>query len=294
MLWVFLAILAGFLVALSDALNKKYFSQEGFVKMTVARTLGTFPFLFPFFLYYLFVKGSMLYFTPAFFVNTLILLFLEISATLFYMKGLEISPMSASLPFLSFTPVFIIFTGFLILGERVSLTGALGILLIVSGAYLIHLPRLSKGLLGPFKGIWEERGGLFLLITAFIYGITSVLGKRGILLSDPLFFAVFYFSLLSLATPLVLKGLYRVEIFSFVKRNLRGVLLVGGTQGLMCLCHMLALSLVETAYMIALKRTSILFAVLLGWYFFQERYIGLRLSAALLMFIGILMIAFWK
>lgn len=262
--------------------------------MTVARTLGTFPFLFPLFLYFLLKKGAYLYFTSDFLFNTLILLLLEITATLFYMKGIEVSPLSASLPFLSFTPVFIIFTGFLILGERVSLTGAMGILLIVFGAYLIHLPRINRGLLAPFKGIWEERGGLFLLITAFIYGITSVLGKRGLLLSDPLFFAAFYFSLLSLVTPLILKFLYRVEVFSYIRRNLRGVFLVGGTQALMCFCHMIALSLVETAYMIALKRTSILFAVFLGWYFFREKYIGLRLSAALLMFFGILIIAFWK
>ncbi len=294
MLWIFLALLAGFFVALSDALNKRYLAQEGFIKMTLARTLGAFPFLFPLFLYFLFVKGAKLYFTPAFLTNTSILLILELTATLFYMRGIEISPLSATLPFLSFTPVFIIFTGLFILGEKVSLTGALGIFLILCGAYLIHLPRINQGPLAPFKGIWEERGGLFLLITAFIYGITSVLGKRGLLLSDPLFFAAFYFSLLSLVTPLVLKVFYRVEILVFLRKNLKGVLLVGGTQALMCLCHMLALSLVETAYMIALKRTSILFAVILGWYFFRERYIGLRLASALLMFMGILIIAFLK
>ncbi|BAU23469.1 hypothetical protein THC_1090 [Caldimicrobium thiodismutans] len=294
MVWIILSILAGFFVALSDALNKKYISKEGFVKMTVSRTLGAFPFLFPLFLYFLLEKTSYLYFTPDFIVNTLILLFLEIIATLFYMKGIEISPLSASLPFLSFTPIFIIFTGFFILGERVSVPGALGIFLIVTGAYLIHLPRINQGILAPLKGIWEERGGLFLLVTAFIYGITSVLGKRGLLLSDPLFFASFYFSLLSFTTPLILKFIYKIEILSFLKKNFRGIILVGGTQALMCFCHMLALSLIETAYMIALKRTSIFFAVGLGWLFFKERHIGLRLGASILMFIGILIIAFWK
>lgn len=294
MLWMLFAILAGFFVALSDALNKKYLSQEGFLKMTVARTLGTFPFLFPVCLYFHIAKKAYLYYTLEFLSNTLILLFLEITATLFCMRGIEISPLSASLPFLSFTPIFIIFTGFFILGERVSLTGVVGILLIVLGAYFIHFPRISKGVLAPFKGIWEERGSFFLFITAIIYGITSVLGKKSLLLSDPLFFAAFYFSLLSLVTPLVLKVLYKVQIFSFVRKNLKEVFFVGGTQALMCFCHMLALSLVETAYMIALKRTSILFAVILGWFFFKEKYVSLRLSATLLMFLGILVIAFLK
>jgi uncharacterized membrane protein len=57
---------------------------------------------------------------------------------------------------------------------------------------------------------------------------------------------------------------------------------------------MLALSLVETAYMIALKRTSILFAVILGYLFFRERYVGFRLTGALLMLLGVVIITFGK
>ncbi len=210
------------------------------------------------------------------------------------MKGLALSPLSASLPFLSFTPVFIVVTGYLILGERITPLGFMGILLILSGAYLIYAPEVKRGLLYPFKKIWKEKGSFYLLITAFIYGITSVLGKKGILLSDPVFFASFYFSLLSLLTPLVLKIGFRIRIFDLPLRKTKAFLLVGGTQALMCLFHMLALSRIETAYMIALKRTSIIFSVLLGWLVFRERYIKFRFIAAILMFLGILIIAFKK
>ncbi len=290
-LWILFSLLAGFFVALSDALNKKYFSSEGYLPMTAVRTLGAFPFLFPLFLL---KKEGFIYFTLDFFLNTLILLFLEIIATLFYMKGLALSPLSASLPFLSFTPVFIVVTGYLILGERITPLGFMGILLILSGAYLIYAPEVKRGLLFPFKKIWKEKGSFYLLITAFIYGITSVLGKKGILLSDPVFFASFYFSLLSLLTPLVLKIGFRIRIFDLPLRKTKAFLLVGGTQALMCLFHMLALSRIETAYMIALKRTSIIFSVLLGWLVFRERYIKFRFIAAILMFLGILIIAFKK
>ncbi len=262
--------------------------------MTLARTLGSFPFLFPLFLYFIFFEKRVLYFTAPFVENVLILFALEIVATLFYMKGLEISPLSKSLPFLSFTPIFIVFTGYFLLGEKISLSGFLGILLIIFGAYTLNASKLKEGLFSPLKGIWEDRGSLCILVTAFIYGITSVLGKRGILLSDPLFFASFYFSSLSLVTPLVLKVLYRVELIKETLKNLKGMVLVGATQALMCISHMIALSLVETAYMIAFKRTSIIFAVLLGWLFFKEREIPLRLSAALIMFMGILVISLWK
>ncbi len=294
MLWVLFSLLAGFFVALSDALNKKHLGSEGYVKMAVARTLGALPFLLLLLLYFLLFQEKTLYFTPSFLINVLLLLLLEIVATLFYMKGLQISPLSASLPYLSFTPVFIIITGNLILGERISSVGILGIVLITLGGYMVHLSRLKEGLLGPLKGLWKERGSLFLLITALIYSITSVLGKKGILLSDPLFFAVFYFSLLSFMTPLILKILYPLDISTFIRKRKREILLVGGSQAAMCICHMLALSLVETAYMIALKRTSIIFAVLLGWYFFRERHFKLRLSAVTIMFLGILILTFGR
>lgn len=294
MSWILFSLLAGFFVALSDALNKKFLSQEGYVKMTLARTLGAFPFLFPVFLYLYFFEGKKLYFTFPFFENLFLLLFLEIIATLFYMKAVEISPLSRALPFLSFTPIFIIFTGYFILGERVSPMGFLGILLIISGGYIIYLPKMKSGILAPFRGLWEDKGSAFIIVTAFIYGITSVLGKRGLLLSDPLFFASFYFSLLSLTTPTVLKLIYGINLFEEVKKNLKGFFWVGFTQALMCFFHMLALSLVETAYMIALKRTSILFAVLFGWFLFKEKEIPLRFSAALVMFLGVLIIALWK
>lgn len=294
MTWIFFSILAGFFVALSDTLNKKYFGKEGYVKMTLARTIGAFPFLLPLFLYFLFIEKRTFYFTLPFIENILILLFLEIMATLFYMKAVEISPISKALPFLSFTPIFIVFTGNILLGEKISFLGFLGIIFIISGAYIINLPLLKKGMLGPMKGIWKERGSLFMLITAFIYGITSVLGKKGLLLSDPIFFASFYFSLLSLTTPLILKAIYKISLSKEILKNVRALLLVGLTQALMCYCHMIALSLIETAYMIALKRTSIIFAVILGWLFFKEKQIPLRFTAAIFMFIGILIIAFFR
>ncbi|MFN3505298.1 MAG: EamA family transporter [Caldimicrobium sp.] len=294
MSWIIFSILAGFFVALSDTINKKFFGSEGYVKMTLARTIGTFPFLLPLFLYFLFFEKKTFYFTLPFLENTLVLLLLEIMATLFYMKAVEISPLSKALPFLSFTPIFIVFTGNVFLGEKISFFGFIGIIIIVFGAYIMNLPLLKTGFLGPMKGIWKEKGCLFMLITAFIYGITSVLGKKGLILSDPIFFASFYFSLLSVISPLILKVIYKISLRKEIFKNFRGLLLVGLTQALMCYCHMVALSLIETAYMIALKRTSIIFAVILGWLFFKEKQIPLRFTAAIFMFLGILVIAFFR
>jgi drug/metabolite transporter (DMT)-like permease len=57
---------------------------------------------------------------------------------------------------------------------------------------------------------------------------------------------------------------------------------------------MIALSQIETAYMIALKRTSILFAVIFGYFIFKEKHILIRLFAVILMLAGIFIITFLR
>ncbi len=294
MIWCVFAILSGFFVALSDALNKKYLSSFGHPYMVVARTLGSFPFLFPIFLFLTYKYNGLSYFSLQFASTVSILLTLEITATILYMKGIKLSPLSLTLPFLSFTPVFIILTGYLILGEKISEKGALGIILVVMGSYCINLPALKDGFLSPVKAIKKEKGSLLLLQVAFIYSITSVLGKKGLLLTNPLWFASFYFSILGIVSTLSMKVLYRIKILPFIKTNLKYILIVGLTQALMCYFHMIALSQIQTAYMIALKRTSILFAVLLGYFMFKETYILVRLFAVLLMLFGIFVITFLR
>ncbi|PMP67478.1 MAG: EamA family transporter [Thermodesulfobacterium geofontis] len=294
MVWCIFAILSGFFVALSDALNKKYLSSLGHSYMVVARTLGSFPFLFPIFLLLTYQYKGLNFFSFHFIINISVLLILEIIATILYMKGIKLSPLSLTIPFLSFTPVFIILTGYLLLGEKISIEGFLGIVLVVIGSYCINLPSIKMGILAPIKSIKKERGSFLLLQVAFIYSITSVLGKKGIILSNPLWFASFYFSILGIASTFVIKILYRIKLWDFIKNHYNSILLVGLIQALMCYFHMIALSQIETAYMIALKRTSILFAVILGYFIFKETHILVRLFAVVLMLAGIFTITFLR
>lgn len=291
---IIFAILAGFLVALSDTLNKKFFSSVGHPYMMLARTIGTLPFLLPGFLYLSVInKVGFVYLSTDLLVVTSVLLFLELLATVLYMRGIQISPLSLTLPFLSFTPVFVILTGYLLLGERVTFVGASGIVLIVIGSYVLNLPSLKDGVLGPLKAIKYEKGSLLLLQVALIYSVTSVLGKMGLLMTDPLWFASFYFLLLGVSGGLVTKVFFKVKFMEFIKGSYRKILWVGLTQALMCYAHMIALYFMETAYMIALKRTSIIFAVIMGYFVFKESYFKIRFLAVILMFLGIVTIVFW-
>ncbi|RUM87762.1 MAG: EamA/RhaT family transporter [Thermodesulfatator sp.] len=295
-LWLILALGAAFFVALGDFLNKKYFSSEGMAAMALVRTLAPVPFLLAV-IFLGFEPESYLHFTltvlkkPAFFQTLLALLPLEISALLLYMEAIRVSPLSLTLPLLAFTPAFLIGTGFIFLGERLSASGVAGIFLVVLGSYLLHLPRLPEGPLAPLKSLLRERGSLLMLAVAGIYAVTSALGKRAILLSSPLWFASFYFVLLGLVVPFLLRIFRGTRILPLFRKKPLGFFLLGLSQALMVVCHMQAISLAPAAYMIAVKRTSILFGVFLGGAFLRERYFGVRLLAAAVMVGGVFLLA---
>lgn len=296
MFWFVAALGAAFFVALGDALNKKFFARDGMVLMAIARTLGPLPFLVLFLLVFFPVPELLIHFRKAFqnpeFLKTVgLLLPLETLALLLYMEAIRISPLSLTLPFLSFTPAFIILTGYLVLGEKLSWQGIGGIGLVVMGSYLLHLPTLTEGPLAPFRALLREKGSLLMVAVALIYAVTSVLGKKAILLSNPLWFAGTYFVILGLFVPAVLKIVFRPEIRLFIERNIKGVLALGLAQALMVICHMKAISLAPAAYMIAVKRVSILFGILFGGVFFQESHLRARFFAASIMLLGVLLIA---
>ena len=53
---------------------------------------------------------------------------------------------------------------------------------------------------------------------------------------------------------------------------------------------MVAMSIAKVAYVISVKRMSLLIGVFYGYLFFKEKNIRERLSGAMLMFVGFLMI----
>jgi uncharacterized membrane protein len=95
-----------------------------------------------------------------------------------YFRALQISPMSMCIPFLSFTPVFLIPTGFIILGEVPAPLKALGVALIVVGSLVMHRRLFAEGLLAPAKAVLRDKGSRYMLLVSLIFAITNPLDKR--------------------------------------------------------------------------------------------------------------------
>jgi len=74
------------------------------------------------------------------------------------------------------------------------------------------------------------------------------------------------------------------------EKQYKALILPGFFYSMMIASHMTAISLTKVAYMISLKRTSIIIGVIYGYLLFREKNIRERLAGAVIMFAGFVMI----
>ena len=172
-----------------------------------------------------------------------------------------------------------------------SFGGFAGIILIVAGSYVLNLSKIASGWVQPVKAAFQEPGSRYMILISFIYSLTSILGKLAILHSEPVFFGTIY-TILMTAVVALLWPFSKARSGSFLARPAAGFIL-GLAVVFTVICHMVAISRIEVAYMISMKRTSLLFSVLYGAFWFKEEKILERVAGALLMLAGIFLIGFF-
>jgi drug/metabolite transporter (DMT)-like permease len=287
--WFGLTLLSAFCLATADALTKRYLSDYRPGQMTLVRFGVTGLLLLP-----LLVLQPWPAPAPPFWGWVALLLPFEILAMWLYMKAIRDSPLSLTLPYLAFTPVFNVVTGYALLGETVTLPGFTGIALVVCGAWILNLDARHDGrgpaFLTPFRAIVRERGSRLMLGVAVLYSLTSVMGKGALQYVTPGFFGPFYFVLLGAVATLLFAS-RDVRTWRVLVRHPWPHLLVGLFMGAMVVAHFYAIAHVEVAYMIAVKRTSLLFGMLYGAWLFGETGLRRNLAAGTLMIAGVVLIA---
>ena len=279
------AFICALSVATVDALSKKALIDNDPYFVTWAR-MG---FAAPLLLFALpFIEIPRL--DNVFFVITSILIPLDIIALLLYVRAISISPLSLTLPFLSLTPVFVIGTSYIILGERPDRTGFVGIFLVAIGAYLLNVHTIKRGLLEPLKVIAKEKGSVLMIIVAFILSISLNLAKIVIQHSSPMFFSISYPCMLSIVLFAIISFKTK-NIYSKITSQPLLCLVIGISMVVVLVTNMKALSLVEVSYMVSVKRLSLLIGVVFGAVFFMETNIKERFLGATVMVLGIILIS---
>ncbi len=286
--WLSLTLISAFCIATADALTRKYLQGYSARELVMVRFGMPGLLLLP-----LLAMQPMPVLATEFWYWAAALIPLEVTAMLLYSQAIRDTSLSLTLPYLAFTPVFNTLTGYILLQERVSVTGFAGILLVVFGAWLLNLEH-AKGerfdVLAPFRAIVSERGSRLMLITAALYSITSVLGKGALAYTTPVFFGTLYYVAIGITVIITFSIGARTPVHVLWRRPLPH-LAIGLFMGIMVLTHFFAIRDVEVAYMIAVKRTSLLFGILYSVLLFHERARLDHFLAGGLMLAGVFLIA---
>lgn len=289
MLWLILSLFSALSQSSRDFFSKKCLQDLNEYVLAFSRSFFALPFLLPF----LFFTG-MPNLDTAFWILVLFNSALISVAAVLYMRAIKISPLSLTVPMLAFTPLFLIITSPIMVGEFPSFFGLIGIVLITFGTYTLNIRDIShapkRAYFAPLKALLKEKGPLIMLFVAAIFSIGANLFKIAIQRYNPLFFLVVYNTLncVFLSPVMLLKSKKSIKGMQINSKFLFGV---GLSHALMDIFVLKAMELAIVPYVISVKRTNILFTTVYGYFLFKEKRIMERLIGALIMFLGVLLIS---
>jgi drug/metabolite transporter (DMT)-like permease len=286
--WFFLALCCAFLTACCDALSKRVMTEldewlTGTAILGIASVL-----LIP-----VFVRTVEAPVSSDLLLLLAMTLPLEILAYYLFLSAIRMAPISLTVPLLALTPVLTVVSSALMLGETISAAGAGGIVLVTVGAYVLNGDLLNQSFFAPIKAVVSNPGSRRMLGVAVIWSVTSALGKKGVLLFGAIPFGCIL--LFGVVIAFALIASYKIcrgsacsckPDWRLIALFAAGGLLMAGAE----ITHFLAISMAPVAYMISVKRLSLVFGVMWGWLFFKERNIGYRVVGASLMVGGIFFI----
>ncbi len=210
--------------------------------------------------------------------------------TIAVIKVYQVEEISQVIPLINLSPVFILATSFLILGEVPSKAGFLGVILVVLGAYVLNANASSlHHLLAPFKALFSSKGARLMLLVAFTWSITANYDKIGVQNSSPIVW-VFLLNLymVIVLTPIsLMKGLQYLYACIYEIKFIVAIAIVS-----ICalVFQMLALEEELVSYVISIKHLSSIITIVLGWKLFHEHNLVSRLTGGVIMMVGAIVI----
>lgn len=212
---------------------------------------------------------------------------------LFNGRAYQEGDLSIVYPLSQTSMIYVPVWGITLLGERLSLLGICGILLVILGTYSVQLQHLSlTELLRPFRDL-RSRSVRFALMAGFIYSIGSIAEKTGVRYYSPLLFTYFLvLTMLLLMTVNLGRPKYRLLIKEELREHWGLILCSGPVMMASFLTFRYGLSMAPVSYAVPVRQVSIMVGVLIGILFLGESFGRIRLISALFILAGAALIRF--
>ena len=220
---------------------------------------------------------------------------LNILAFTLYFRAIKTADLSLTVPLVTLTPLFLLVTSPIIVGEWPTGLDAVGVVLLITGSYVLNLKPSEGFTLGPLRAITANTGSRTMICVAFLWSITSNFDKVGTLNSSSLFWGMSLFTTVALgmvpfvAQRILQKGLQNVV--SPLRVQAKFVVLAGIFIAVGVSLQFAALTMAPVAQVIAVKRMSALISVGFGYFLFDETDLRERLLGASIMVSGVAIMA---
>ncbi len=203
-------------------------------------------------------------------------------------------------PIVRSAPAFVPLIAYFIFAERISLRGGVGIAIVVfSVSTLLLWGKIGKGKT-VFSVIFRKENAWAFITLGTVVGY-SIVDKAGMMsmrsvkeLPDGMHAVVYFLLETSVCYVLYWSFMMRkrgiIQWSVFKKEWVRIALAAVGTMtsyGL--ILHVMKSE--NLSYIVTLRQTSILFAVVIGWFYFRESHFKIRLLISLLMILGLYLTA---
>jgi len=264
-MWFLLALVA----ALCQVLRNTVMKRLGHSLDEYINVWGRFTFLLPFAALFVFMKGVPVI-KPGFALACVAFGASQTISTLALSKALKLAEISMVTALWKVSLLVLLGLGYVTLKEAPTLLGIAGVLLSMSGVYLLNVSRAHLSPWAPLVVLFTDRGLRYTLLAALFFAPSVVTIKWAILLSDPYMGTLGgYIAASLMVTPLVLVTSRRH--FAQVPRHWKAFFGLGLFAALTTVTQGTAYLLTLSSYVEAVKQVEILFAMVVGVLAFGER-----------------------
>ncbi|OGP74453.1 MAG: hypothetical protein A2V86_10345 [Deltaproteobacteria bacterium RBG_16_49_23] len=209
-------------------------------------------------------------------------------------KAYQMAELSLVYPISRSAPLFTQVWAVLLIGEILSITGVVGIGLVVVGIFIISMSGFRLTAVFHPSRQTSSRPYLFALIAAVTGSVYSVLDKVCVQMTHP----VFYCWLIDLFMCIEV-GLYAL----LQKRNIllkvwgqwkKEIFLIALLQNASYLLVLVAMQMSKVSYVVAFRQVSALFGAGLGILYLKETQWKTRITGALILTIGLILVGLAK
>jgi uncharacterized membrane protein len=289
MTWFFIALFSAFLSAFAAITQKKVLFNLGALEFSFLLAITNLLFSIPFFF---FIDYSTLNATNIFvlFIKS----FLGVGAFLSVMISLKNLDISNALPLLALTPGFVAVFAFLLLGEALKLTEVVGLIFLIIGTFILESKNSDK-FFSPFTIFFKSKYHRFILVALILFTASSILDKFLLvrLNLSPLSLTAIqhiFFALLFSVLYIVFRNKENATPVTIKKNNIGWIILISIITIGYRYTQVVAVSMASVALVLAIKRTSVFWATIIGGKIFKDKDLLKRSIATILILIGAILI----